>query len=52
MLTPAQAAFLAGLPQRPSGFNPFRHRDQAIARQRAVLRRMEAAGTLSRRAGA
>src|SRR5947207_9242223 len=24
MLTPAQAAFLAGLPQRPSGFNPYR----------------------------
>ena len=23
MLTPAQAAFLAGLPQRPSGFNPY-----------------------------
>ena len=27
MLTPAQAAFLAGLPQRPSGYNPFRNRD-------------------------
>ncbi|MBA3295745.1 MAG: transglycosylase domain-containing protein, partial [Acidobacteria bacterium] len=24
MLTPAQAALLAGLPQRPSGFNPYR----------------------------
>ena len=47
MLTPAQAAFLAGLPQRPSGYNPFRNRDQAIARQRTVLRRMEAAGSLS-----
>jgi penicillin-binding protein 1C len=47
MLTPAQAAFLAGLPQRPSGYNPFRHRDQAVARQRTVLRRMQAAGTLS-----
>jgi penicillin-binding protein 1C len=47
MLTPAQAAFLAGLPQRPSGYNPFRNRDQAIARQRTVLRRMQAAGTLS-----
>ncbi len=40
MLTPAQAAFLAGLPQRPSGFNPYRHRDSAIARQHSVLRRM------------
>jgi penicillin-binding protein 1C len=46
MLTPAQAAFLAGLPQRPSGFNPYRFRDAAISRQRVVLRRMEAAGAL------
>ena len=47
MLTPAQAAFLSGLPQRPSGFNPYRNRDAAVSRQRAVLRRMEAAGTLT-----
>ena len=47
MLTPAQAAFLAGLPQRPSGFNPYRRREAAIARQRAVLKRMRAAGALS-----
>jgi penicillin-binding protein 1C len=47
MLTPAQAAFLAGLPQRPSGFNPYRNRDAAMARQRAVLARMAAAGALS-----
>ena len=47
MLTPAQAAFLAGLPQRPTGYNPFRNRAQALARQRTVLRRMEAAGTLT-----
>ena len=47
MLTPAQAAFLAGLPQRPTGFNPFRRRDAAIARQRSVLKRMHAAGSLS-----
>ena len=47
MLTPAQAAFLAGLPQRPSRFNPYRAREQAISRQRVVLRRMEAAGLLS-----
>ena len=40
LLTPAQAAFLAGLPQRPSGFNPYRHREGAIARQHSVLRRM------------
>ena len=47
MLTPAQAAFLAGLPQRPSGYNPFRHREQALARQRAVLKRMQIAGVLT-----
>ncbi len=47
MLTPAQAAFLAGLPQRPSRFNPYRSRDLAISRQRVVLRRMERAGLLS-----
>lgn len=47
MLTPAQAAFLAGLPQRPSTFNPFRSRTAATARQRTILRRMEAAGSLS-----
>jgi penicillin-binding protein 1C len=47
MLTPAQAAFLAGLPQRPSGFNPYRNRDAALSRQRLVLRRMETSGALS-----
>lgn len=47
MLTPAQSAFLAGLPQRPTGFNPYRRRDAAIARQRVVLKRMRAAGALS-----
>ncbi len=44
MLTPAQAAFLAGLPQRPSSFNPYRSRESAARRQRSVLRRMEEAG--------
>ncbi|MDP9322963.1 MAG: penicillin-binding protein 1C, partial [Acidobacteriota bacterium] len=47
MLTPAQAAFLAGLPQRPSGFNPYRARDAAMARQRVVLERMKVAGMLT-----
>jgi len=47
MATPAQAAFLAGLPQRPSGFNPYRSREAAIRRQRAVVRRMEADGSLN-----
>lgn len=47
MLTAAQAAFLAGLPQRPSRFNPYRHRELAVSRQRTVIRRMERAGALS-----
>jgi penicillin-binding protein 1C len=47
MLTPAQAAFLAGLPQRPSGFNPYRNRELAVSRQRVVLRRLETAGWLT-----
>jgi penicillin-binding protein 1C len=47
LVTPAQAAFLAGLPQRPSGFNPYRARAAALARQQAVLRRMAAEGLLS-----
>ena len=47
MLTPAQAAFLAGLPQRPSGFNPYRSFTAALSRQRVVLARMERSGALS-----
>jgi penicillin-binding protein 1C len=47
MLTPAQAAFLAGLPQRPSRFNPYRSQGLAQSRQRVVLRRMAAAGAIS-----
>ncbi len=47
MLTPAQAAFLAALPQRPSAFNPIKNIASARLRQRTVLRRMAAAGALS-----
>ena len=47
MLTPAQAAFLAGLPQRPSRFNPARNAALALSRQRAVLKRMERFGLLT-----
>ena len=47
MTTPAQAAFLAGLPQRPSGFNPYRYRESALRRQRSVIRRMQDAGVLT-----
>ena len=36
-LTPAQAAFLAGLPQRPTAFDPYSHLERARSRQRRVL---------------
>ncbi|MGZ5441337.1 MAG: penicillin-binding protein 1C [Thermoanaerobaculia bacterium] len=40
-LTPAQAAFLATLPQRPSAFNPLRDPHAARARQLRILARMK-----------
>ncbi len=46
MLTPAQAAFLAALPQQPSRFNPWRDFGAARPRQLAILRQMEAAGSI------
>ena len=39
-LTLAEAALLAGLPQAPSRYSPFRHWPRAKARQRYVLDRM------------
>jgi penicillin-binding protein 1C len=39
-LTPAQAAFLASLPQRPSAFNPLRDPQSARARQLHILANM------------
>ena len=47
MLTPAQAAFLASLPQRPTAFNPWKHAASAHVRQQTVLRRMADAGSVS-----
>ena len=49
-LTPAQAAFLAGLPQRPTGFNPYRSKAAALRRGHQVLDRMVANGVLSKEA--
>lgn len=46
-LTAAQAAFLAGLPQRPTGFDPYRSFALARGRQRRILLRMRRAGFLS-----
>jgi penicillin-binding protein 1C len=45
-LTAAQAAFLAGLPQRPSALNPYRSFEAARQRQRWVLSRMGELGQL------
>jgi 1A family penicillin-binding protein len=46
-LTLAEASLLAGLPQSPSGYNPYYHLDRAKTRQQAVLRRMVAAGYIT-----
>ena len=46
LLTAAQAAFLAALPQRPTTFNPYRDPERARRRQRRVLSTMAALGWL------
>jgi penicillin-binding protein 1C len=46
LLTPAQAAFLAALPQRPTTFNPYRSPTRARARQQYVINRMVQTGAL------
>jgi penicillin-binding protein 1C len=46
-LTLAQAAFLAGLPQRPSAHNPYRG-TAAIGRQRRIIDAMVRAGAITR----
>jgi len=40
-LTLAESAFLAGLPQRPSGYDPYRRPKSALERQKSVLARIE-----------
>jgi len=47
LLTPAQAAFLAALPRRPSTDNPYRDPQRARARQQEVLSRMGAFGLIT-----
>jgi penicillin-binding protein 1C len=51
-LTVAQAAFLAGLPQRPTAFNPRRDWRAALRRHEVVIDRMAALGTISQAAAA
>jgi membrane peptidoglycan carboxypeptidase len=47
-LTLAQAAFLAGLPQSPARYDPYRNRAAAIARQHEVLDLMVRHGYITR----
>jgi penicillin-binding protein 1C len=46
LLTPAQAAFLASLPQRPSSLNPYRDPRRARLRQEWVIAQMGGSGAL------
>ncbi len=49
-LTLAESALLAGLPQSPSGYDPFRHFEKAKRRQAETLRRMLANQMISEQA--
>src|SRR5580704_9388489 len=51
-LSIAEAAYLAGLPKGPNNYNPFRHRDEAIARRNYVIDRMVEDGFISAADGA
>ena len=46
----AESAMLAGLPQAPSRYSPFKHMDKAKKRQKYVLKRMLEDGHISRQA--
>ena len=46
-LSLAECAIIAGLPQAPSRYSPFRHPDQARQRQGYVLNRMVEEGTIT-----
>jgi len=46
-ITLAESAIIAGLPQAPSAYNPFRHPEAAKARQMHVLGRMRTLGWIS-----
>jgi penicillin-binding protein 1C len=51
MLTLAQAAFLAGLPHRPSAYSPYREGERGLERQRLILDRMERQGRITTEQG-
>ena len=46
-LTLAESAILAGLPQAPSRYSPYRHYERAMERQKYVLGRMVAEGYIT-----
>lgn len=46
-LTLAECALIAGLPQAPSRYNPYRDQDAAIGRQHYVLRRLREVGWIT-----
>ena len=46
-LTLAESAILAGLPQAPSRYSPYRHYERAMARQKYVLGRMVEEGYIT-----
>jgi penicillin-binding protein 1A len=50
-LTIAQAAYLAALPKGPNNYNPFRRKDEAIARRNYVIDRMVEDGYITADAG-
>jgi penicillin-binding protein 1A len=50
-LTIAEAAYLAALPKGPNNYNPFRRRDEAIARRNYVIDRMVEDGYIPAAAG-
>ncbi|MEW5721998.1 MAG: PBP1A family penicillin-binding protein [Thermodesulfobacteriota bacterium] len=43
----SECALLAGLPQAPEGYNPFKHPQRALARRRVVLQAMVRSGYLT-----
>src|SRR5436305_11913082 len=45
-LTIAEAAYLAALPKGPNNYNPFRKRDEAIARRNWVIDQMVITGAI------
>ncbi len=47
-LSLGEAALLAGLPQSPSRYNPYRHYDRALKRRGVVIHRMVTMGYLTR----